>query len=50
MLKAIFRKCKQSQIVGKKQTAGPAASNSANLVDSAVTFYLILMKYKEEWW
>ena len=48
MLKALFRRCKQYQIVCNEQTVNPAASNSDTLVDSAVTVYLIYIDYEED--
>jgi len=41
MLKTLFRRCKQHQIVHKKQTVDPAAYNSDTFVDTAVTVYPI---------
>ena len=51
MLKTLFRRCKQYQIVYKKQTVNPATSNSDTLVDSAVAIYPIHINYEERrWW
>jgi len=48
MLNALFRGCKQHQIVRKKQTVDPATSNSDALIDLTVTVYPIHIDYEEE--
>jgi len=49
MLKALFRGCKQCQIVCKKQIGDFEASSSDTYVDPAVTAYLIQIDYEEKW-
>jgi len=50
MLTVLFKKCKQQQIVRKKQTADAAAFNSDTPVDSVVIVYPVGIDYDEEWW
>ena len=49
MLTVLFKKCKQQQIVRKKQTADAAAFNSDTPVDSVVIVYPVDIDYDEEW-
>jgi len=48
--KVLLKRCRQYQIVCKKQTVGTAAPNSDSLVGSAVTVYPIQINYEEDWW
>jgi len=40
-LETLFRGCKQYEIVSKKQTVDPAASNNDTLTDLAVTVSIL---------
>ena len=49
MLKTLFKRCKQHQVVCKKQTCDIAVANSDNLADLTVTFYPIhIIEYEED--
>jgi len=47
-LKTLFRVCKRHQIVRKKQTVDPAASNNDSIVNPTVTVCPIHIDYEEE--